>query len=185
MVNVDQFSNVLLVGFMASGKSAVGQELATLLGWDFSDMDAVIEERYGLPINLLFEKKGQGYFRRIESEVSLDLVSLSSTVLATGGGWALSDQNWKSVPSATFTVWLKVTPEGAFNRAKSDGSVRPLLNGIDSMESLSVLLESRSEWYSRAQCSVDSETGNPNDIAQGIVHLMEKRNSLVESQPGS
>ncbi|SVC62312.1 uncharacterized protein METZ01_LOCUS315166, partial [marine metagenome] len=48
---------------MASGKSAVGQELATLLGWDFSDMDAVIEERYGLPINLLFEKKGQGYFR--------------------------------------------------------------------------------------------------------------------------
>ncbi len=171
-VSAEQFCSVLLVGFMASGKSVVGRELAGLLGWEFSDMDSVIEERCGIPIDILFNQKGEDHFRRRESEVALELLSLRGTVLASGGGWALNDQNWGVVPEDTLTVWLRVTPEVAFQRALRGGSARPLFNQAESVKEFSLLLNSRRDWYARAQHSVDSELGNPQEIAEDILKFL-------------
>ncbi len=171
-VNVDQYSSVLLVGFMASGKSTVGEELASLLGWQFVDMDSAVERRYGADIAQLFKEKGESYFRRCESEVALELLPIKGTVLASGGGWAVSDENWGMVPEDTLTIWLKVTPGVALARAKNSSSVRPLINDIEQMEEFSILLKSRREWYARAKYIVDSEMGEPTEVAQNILCLM-------------
>lgn len=172
-VSAKQFYSVLLVGFMASGKSTVGRELATLLGWKFSDMDCAIEERCGVSIDILFNSKGEDHFRRRESEVALELLSLRGTVLASGGGWALNDQNWRTVPEETLTVWIKVTPEVAFQRALGGGSSRPLFDQAESVKDFSLLLESRRDWYARAEHSVDSELGSPQEIAENILRYLD------------
>ena len=172
-VNADPYTSVLLVGFMASGKSTVGRELALLLGWVFVDMDSAIEERYGANVDLLFKEKGESYFRRCESEITLDLLPVRGTVLASGGGWAVSDKNWQIVPEDTLTVWLKVTPEVAFERAQKCGAVRPLLDNIDGVKEFSMLLEQRQKCYARAKYTVDSEMAKPAELAQNILSFME------------
>ena len=181
-VNAEQFDSVLLVGFMASGKSSVGRELSTLLGWKFTDMDAAIEKKTGSPIDILFNEKGENYFRGIESEIALELVPLKGTVLATGGGWALSNQNWRAVPEDTLTVWLKVTPEVAFKRALNEGLSRPLFDQNKSVEEFALLLKGRRHWYGRARHSVDSEQGEPQEIAESIVKFIDSPDFLIDGK---
>ena len=98
---------------------------------------------------------------------------VSGTVLASGGGWAVSDKNWQIVPEDTLTVWLKVTPEVAFERAQKGGTVRPLLDNIDGVKEFSMLLEQRQQCYARAKYTVDSEMGKPAELAQNILSFME------------
>ena len=85
MANGDMPERVLLVGFMASGKSSVGRELASRLGWDFEDFDTVIEARAGKSVSQIFEEDGEAEFRRLESGVAEELLVRSNTVLASGG----------------------------------------------------------------------------------------------------
>jgi len=77
---------VLLVGFMASGKTSVGRELAEVLGWGFHDFDAAIEERAGVSIAEMFSRDGEAHFRAAESEVASELLQKERVVLASGNG---------------------------------------------------------------------------------------------------
>lgn len=88
--------NIVLTGFMGTGKSVTGRWLSKELGLEFVDTDDLIEDREGKKIPEIFESKGESYFREVESSVIKDFISLSSdAVFATGGGAVLNDNNFK------------------------------------------------------------------------------------------
>ena len=175
---------VLLVGFMASGKSSVGRELAPLLGWRFYDIDQVVEERIGETVSTIFRIRGEEYFRRIESDVAAELLAETSAVLATGGGWPVQPGSWEIVPDLTMSVWLKVSCGVAVERASREGPVRPLLEGEESETSVEALLQAREASYARAQYSLDSERYDPRELAGMILELLDReRDRATKDQP--
>lgn len=163
---------VLLVGFMASGKTSVGRELAALLGWRFRDFDVAIERRAGLTVSEIFAQDGEQHFRRLESEVAGDLLHEERVVLATGGGWPAQRGSWEAVPQGTLSVWLRVSPGVAVLRASSEGLIRPLLAREDAMERAAALLEERGSAYGRAQITLDSDTEDPATLAVSIMKII-------------
>ena len=86
---------VLLVGFMASGKTSVGKELASRLGWDFEDFDTAIEARTGKSVSQIFSEDGENEFRRLECGVAEELLARRNTVVASGGGWPAQQVSFK------------------------------------------------------------------------------------------
>ncbi len=160
---------MLLVGFMASGKTSVGKELATLLEWGFHDFDAAIEERAGVTVAEIFRRDGEERFREIESEVASGLLKEEEAVLATGGGWPAQPGSWEAVPDRTLSVWLRVSPGVAVQRASSEGLVRPLLLGERPLERAVELLEQREASYGRAQVVLDSDEEDPAALATMIM----------------
>ena len=163
---------VLLVGFMASGKSSAGKELASRLGWDFEDFDTVIAARAGKSVSQIFAEDGEAEFRRLESTVAEELLARSDTVVASGGGWPAQPGAWKMVTEDTMSVWLKVSPAVAVRRASEQGRTRPLLDGENVTERATALLLSREASYRRARYAVDSERYGPPELADEIVKLM-------------
>lgn len=163
---------VLLVGFMASGKSSVGRELATLLGWEFLDFDAVVESRAATSVAEIFRDHGEREFRRLESQVAGELLARSRVVLASGGGWPAQADSWERVPPDTLSVWLRVSPGVAVQRASSEGPLRPLLDAEDPLERASELLREREAAYRKAEFELDSEADDPATLAHEIMQLV-------------
>ena len=174
MVHGDLPKRVLLVGFMASGKSSTGEELASRLGWDFKDFDTVIAARARKSVSRIFAEDGEMEFRRLESSVAEDLLARPGTVVASGGGWPAQPGAWKMVAEYTMTDWLKVSPAVAVWRASKQGPTRPLLDGEDGTEQATVLLLGREAAYSRAQYSLDSERYRAPEMADEILKLMKR-----------
>ena len=172
MVNGDMPERVLLVGFMASGKSTAGKELALRLGWDFKDFDTVIAALAGKSVFQIFTDDGEAEFRRIESGVAEELLAQHDTVVASGGGWPAQPGAWKMVTEDTMSVWLKVSPAVAVRRASEQRPTRPLLEGEDVNERATALLFAREASYRRARYALDSEQYGPPELADKIVKLM-------------
>ena len=98
--------NIILTGFMGSGKSSVGRALAREMGVDSVDTDAMIVARAGLPIHEIFDRHGEERFREIESEVIEEAASRDNVVIATGGGALLSDVNLRNLKESGAIVYL-------------------------------------------------------------------------------
>ena len=166
---------VLLVGFMASGKSSVGKELASRLGWDFEDFDTAIEGRAGKSVSQIFSEDGEDEFRRLEAGVAEELLARSNTVLASGGGWPAQPGSWRMVTEDTISIWLQVSPAVAVRRASEEGGTRPLLDGGDVIDQATALLLAREASYRRARYTLDSERYRPLELADEIMKLMTKQ----------
>jgi 3-dehydroquinate dehydratase-2 len=124
-------NKLVLVGFMASGKTTLGQGLAKELGWTFTDTDSWVEETEGCTIRELFAQKGEAYFRERETEGLCELLQRSDTVIATGGGIVESERNRAILREADCPViWLDVSLEETLRRTVNDQS-RPLLQRSD------------------------------------------------------
>ncbi len=171
-MNGDMPERILLVGFMASGKSSAGRELASRLGWDFQDFDTVIAARAGKSVSRIFVEDGEAEFRRLESSVAEELLARRDTVVASGGGWPAQPGAWEMVREDTMSVWLKVSPEVAVRRASDQGPTRPLLEGRDVRERAAALLLGREASYRRARYTLDSEQYGPLELAGEILKLM-------------
>ena len=147
--------NVVLVGFMGTGKTAVGKALAKRLGMTFVDMDAAIEEREGMKISEIFDKKGEQYFRHVEKTVAKDISSQSGLVIAAGGGAVIDEENVRNFKSGGVIFCLVATPDRIFERTK--GHIhRPLLNVSDPKEKITELLVKRAQYYARADYRIDT-----------------------------
>src|SRR5450432_3078607 len=118
--------NIILCGFMGTGKTTVGQLLAARLGWHFADTDLIIEEQAGRTVSAIFEQDGESAFRTLESSVAADLVHLHKTVIATGGGIVLRPDNCRNLERAGFVVCLDV-PINAIVERLAAMQDRPLL----------------------------------------------------------
>ncbi len=175
MANGEMPERVLLVGFMASGKSSVGRELASRLAWDFEDFDTVIEALAGKSVSQIFAQDGEAEFRRLESRVAEDLLARSDTVVASGGGWPAQPGSWKMVTEDTVSVWLQVSPAVAVRRASKEGPTRPLLEGGDVADRATALLLAREASYRRARYALDSEQYSPQELAGEIMKLITRQ----------
>jgi len=126
------FENLSLVGFMTSGKSAVGLRLATLLGWEFIDVDTAIEKEHGAPVAEIFAARGENTFRSIESAALARALAGSGRVVATGGGAVLREENRHVLCERGRVIWLRISPASVLGRLGRRGiDKRPLFRGAD------------------------------------------------------
>ncbi len=164
--------NVVLTGFMGTGKSTVGRVLAERLGYTFVDTDTLIEQQHG-PIPEIFARVGEAAFRAFEAEVAATLAEGTHQVIATGGRLMLDPDNAAALGATGAVFALAASADEILRRVLGDGgSVRPLLAGDDPAGRVRSLLAERAPLY--AQFPV-IETGgrSPEDIAQEIMSLLE------------
>ena len=142
--------NIVLTGFMGSGKTTVGKLLSERYGYTFIDTDQYIEEKCGCTIAELFSKKGEAYFRQLETDTLKELnASLTHAVLSTGGGLPLREENAAELAPLGTVIYLQITPEEVISRLSGDNT-RPLLSGDDPEQKVRDLLTYRTPLYERA-----------------------------------
>lgn len=161
-------SQVVLIGFMASGKSTVGPILARRLGWRFVDLDQLIEERTRMSIPVIFEVYGEDVFRLLEAVLTREVAGRDRTVLAPGGGWVLRPELLDELDRDALVVWLRITPEEALRRVRRGPANRPLLAAGDPLSTAAKLLSAREPYYRVASHVVDVDERDPEDIASDI-----------------
>lgn len=141
--------NVVLIGFMGAGKSAVAAHLGKYYGMDIVEMDALIEEREKMSIPDIFKEYGEEYFRGKETALLTELQNRKNTVISCGGGAALREQNVKEMKKNGKVILLTASPETIYKRVKNSSN-RPLLAGKKNVEGIKELMESRREKYELA-----------------------------------
>jgi shikimate kinase len=159
---------IVLVGFMAAGKTTVGRLLADRLGWRFVDFDPEIEALAGRSIEHIFAEDGEATFRALEAELTERMADERHVVLAPGGGWITQQSLVARVRPGSFFIWLKVSPEEAVRRAQADPTVRPLLKTRDPLASARRLLGEREDGYALADWIVDVGGRAPLDVAREL-----------------
>jgi shikimate kinase/3-dehydroquinate synthase len=148
--------NLVLVGFMGSGKSTVGQALSQTLAMPFVDSDVLIEQRSGMSIPELFTQRGEAYFRSIEADVVQELAQKSGLVIATGGGALGNSLSLQALLAGSFVVWLHAPIECLLERATAQGK-RPLLEGPEAKERAQSLFSQRIFQYAQARMVVRAD----------------------------
>lgn len=140
-------NNIILIGCMGCGKSTVGQRLAKSLGYQFVDTDNLIVKKYGESIPSIFESKGEAYFRQLETDILQELNhSTNHTVIATGGGIPVKDQNQVLLRSLGHVFYLDTSLNVLLKRVQGDTG-RPLLASGNQEEKLRKILEERTPKY--------------------------------------
>lgn len=161
--------NIILVGFMGSGKTVTGKELSKMLRFRFWDMDQWIEEKTGEKISTLFEKKGENFFREQENEAVQWLSHQSNHVASTGGGAWLSPTNRGKLLTTGWCVCLKVSAEEAWKRVGANLRQRPLLaHSVDPLQEIKSLLSQRENSYALAHAHFDTNGRTPQEVALEI-----------------
>ena len=150
--------NIILTGFMGTGKSTVGKLLAQRLQRPFTDTDALIVARDGRSIAQIFAEDGEATFRNWERTVALELAQQQGLVIATGGRLMLDEANAEALAATGQVFCLTADPQTIFERIKDDVE-RPLLNVPNPAARIAQLLELRRELYGRfSQISTDGKT---------------------------
>ncbi len=139
-------TNIVLIGFMGSGKTSIGRLVAQRLGFQFIDTDAVIIERVGMQIPEIFERHGEAWFREQETCTLRSLGILNRAVISTGGGVVTRETNHELLRDLGFVVWLTASEEVIFERV-SRNKKRPLLQTADPRETVRKLLTERRPLY--------------------------------------
>lgn len=166
--------NVLLLGFMASGKTTVGEALAERVGWPFLDFDQEIVRHAGRSVARIFEDDGEEAFRDLEGRIGTSLLGRREVVLAAGGGWPTRPGRLEAVPHDTLTVWLKVSPEMVLRRAALQAGTRPLLEGggVEPLARIRTLMHARESFYTPCRLHLDTDEASPDALAASIAeHL--------------
>jgi shikimate kinase len=167
---MSKYGNIVLFGFMGTGKTRIGQELARRLDMTFVDMDDLIVERAGKSIPRIFAEDGEDIFREMERKLVSELSRESGYVVATGGGVIKNSDNVKAYAATGLLVCLTASPEVIFERVKDDDN-RPLLNTDDKMAVIRKLLDERKKLYATIANQVDTSGLTPAEIADKIVAL--------------
>jgi len=162
--------NIYLVGFMATGKTAVGRELAKKKKWQFIDLDELIELRAKMAIAEIFAKNGEPYFRRIEKQALKDVAGESKFVVACGGGIVIDRDNVNLMKQTGLIFCLTASPKVILNRTK--GHIhRPLLNVASPQKQIEFLLKLRAPYYALADKSIDTSKLSVKEVVDRIVKI--------------
>ena len=162
--------NIVLCGFMGSGKSTIGKLTAEKLGARFIDTDAYIEKRENMTISEIFKVHGEEYFRNLELEVCNELSEMTKTVISTGGGTMLRDENVKALKKNGIVFLLNVSPNVVLTRLNNDTS-RPLLMRPDKKKAVTELLSNRLPLYNRAADYIMDGEESPRKLALRMISI--------------
>jgi shikimate kinase len=165
MASVD---NLVLTGFMGTGKSAVGRKLAERLQMGFIDTDEIIESRHGA-IERIFADRGEEAFREVERELAKELSQRKSVVIATGGRMMLDAANAEELSRNGRVFCLTASPEEIHRRISSDETrrKRPLLSVDDPQQRIVELMSERQGGYARFH-QISTDHRDPEAIADEI-----------------
>ena len=175
-------TNIVLTGFMGTGKTAVGREVARRLGCPFVDMDAVIEARAGKPISRIFSEEGEPVFRQMEADLCWELAGQDGAVIATGGGALVNPANRETLAASSVLVCLQAGVDEILERV-GEAKDRPLLSVSDPGGEVRQLLAARRDAYAAIPWQVDTNGRTPSQIADEIVALASCR-TLPVATPG-
>ena len=156
--------NILLIGFMGTGKSTISRRLHKLLEMKEIDTDALIACREGMSISDIFATKGEEAFRNMETELLRELKNERNLIISCGGGMALRDENAEIMKEAGTVVWLTAKPETILKRVEHDDS-RPLLRGNKNVPFIENLLNQR---YPKYKAAADFEVKTDDRAIQSI-----------------
>ncbi len=163
--------NIVLVGFMGTGKTVVARRLAEKLGREFLELDAIIEKREGMSIKEIFEKKGEPYFRKLEKEVVKASSQKQGLVISAGGGAIIDEENFNTLKPNSIIICLQASPDTIMQRTK--GNVcRPLLNVPDPKKRIQELLAQRAPYYKKADHCVSTDNLTIDQVVDNVSKLL-------------
>jgi shikimate kinase len=166
---------IVLLGFMGSGKTTLGRQVAGTLGFTFIDLDRFIETEEKRTISDIFNKEGESAFRKMEQIALARILVHPRQVIAVGGGAPCQTGNMALILEKALSVYLKVSGEELYRRLANSTTTRPLLSGKSEpeiRETIYNLLAMRESYYLRASLVIESDT-----ITSGVI--VEKINSLI------
>jgi shikimate kinase len=171
---VPEKRNIILTGFMGTGKSTVGKKLAARLGRQFLDTDALIEQESGMSIGQIFAEKGEPYFRTLETQMIARVCATRATVIATGGGAMVSEVNARTLKNSGTVICLTAHPEVILARVRGNMD-RPLLQGENPLAKIQELLRTRAEAYARADMEIDTSQSNADEVVEAVLGALKNR----------
>jgi len=180
--------NIVLTGFMGTGKSVIGKNVANILGWKFIDIDTEIEKEAKKTIREIFNDDGEPFFRQLEKRVCHRISKYNKTVIATGGGTFIDIENKNSLSKNGIIICLKCKPEIILKRLTSDKNYiisRPLLAKPDPKANIENLLHERKNIYETIQLSIDTSNLSINETSRRIIDLYNQSKLNVNYPGGS
>ena len=178
-------SIIYLAGFMGAGKTTIGPILANTIGWDFYDLDCVIEKKTGKKVKAIFEESGEIFFRKLETETLETLSQCQNVILALGGGTIANKQNLEIMKKTGKIIYLKASPEQIYERLKHKRD-RPVLmkkdeeniTKIEFLERINKLFNERKKYYELADITVTTDNIPIGRTVDELAHLILKHKNL-------
>jgi shikimate kinase len=170
--------NLVLIGFMGTGKSSVGLRLAQKLKKEFVDMDREIEVVSGMSISEIFKRYGEVRFRSEEHLMAIKVGKRENLVIATGGGAVLISENITILKENGIIICLDATPQDIFARVNRKKGTRPLLKKDVNIQEIEKLLNEREAFYACADIRINTSGKDLETIINEILQLLDD-NSLI------
>ena len=171
MMNTGDKRNIILCGFMGTGKSSVGKRLAEIVHYDFLDLDTAIEAEAGMSIPEIFSSRGEPEFRALESRMVERIAEETGCVIAAGGGTIVDPQNLARLKSCGVVITLTADIQTIAQRV-GKGDDRPMLWDGDRLEKIRMLLQKREQAYSKADIVLDTSSLSIDEVAQQLVERL-------------
>jgi shikimate kinase len=171
--------NIILIGFMGTGKTTIATALANRLKMRYVSTDDLIEKKEKRTINEIFTKSGEDYFRDTESEVVRELSDKEALVIDTGGGIVIRGENIANLKSNGIVICLTADEKTIMERTKKYKH-RPLLNVEDPKQKIRNLLAKRAPFYAKADHSIDTAKLTARQIVENIIEIYEASENKTE-----
>jgi len=166
--------NIVLTGFMATGKTVVGKLLAEKIGFQYIGTDELIEKQTNMKISEIFAVYGEPYFRDIETEIVRKVSEFDNYVIATGGGVVLRKENMDLLEKNGIIINLTASPDKIYERAKKSNE-RPLLNIPDPKSEIIRLLNMREPYYKRCNFRINTDNLSVEEVVNECLKYIEKK----------
>lgn len=176
---------IYLAGFMGAGKSTIGPILANTIGWDFCDLDSLIEKKSGKKVRQIFEQDGEKFFRMIETEMLEELSAKSKLVVSLGGGTMANEKNLYILKNSGTIIYLKASADSFYKRLRYKRD-RPSL-GVNESEDftkeklvnrISDLMDDRVKYYEQADIIVETDNSTIGRTVDKIVKLLKQADKV-------
>jgi len=164
--------NIVLIGFMGTGKSTVASRLATRLNRKFVDMDREIERVVGMTVSDIFKRYGEIRFRSEEKLIAQKLARESGLVIATGGGVVLEQVNMDTLSQNGIIICMEATPNEILERVNRKKGTRPLIRKNAQLQDIEEMLKARETLYAQADYRVNTSGKSPEQVTNEIMGML-------------
>ena len=173
-------TSIALIGFMGTGKTAVGKALAARLGREFIELDSLIEQKAGRSLPEIFQQDGEIGFRELEIAAAKEVADKKNAIIACGGGLVLNKINIDRLKESSVIVYLTASPEVILERVSREEGQRPLLNTVNKDAKIDELLKFRKPFYERAaDIKIDTSRLSVSSVAERIIEKLKKDESFT------